>query len=108
MAKSTTFSVPFERSLLAPVTKLLRTKISFIFKKTYIENQYELFSITWPYGSSMLEGVYFTVSYAPVEIIKSLIIIITIESTEGLLLLSWTYPMPSIILFYQILKISLS
>ena len=46
------------------------------------------------------EVVDFTVSYAPVVGIKLLRIIIAIISDEGLIILTWTSPTPSKILFY--------
>ena len=84
--KSTTFSAPFLRSSLRLDTKILFPRISFRVNKTDIENQYDLYSITCAYGSSMLEGVYFTISYAPVAGIIFLCIIIAVASTEGLII----------------------
>ena len=55
--KSTTFSAPYEGSLLTPRTKILRPITSFRVKTTYIDNKYDPYSITCAYGSSMLEGV---------------------------------------------------
>ena len=86
METPTTFSAPFLRSLIPPVTKILRPRIPFRVKTTYIDNQYELYSITCTDVSSMLEGVDFTVSYAPVSGIRSLHIIIEIAYVEGLVL----------------------
>ena len=99
MSKSTTFSAPFERSLLPPGTKILSPIISFIVKTKDIDNQYDLYSITCAYGSSMLEGVNLSVSYAPLASIKQPQIIIAIVSAEGLIILSWKYTTPSKILF---------
>ena len=84
MATSTTFSAPFLRSLLPPNKKILRPRISFRAKTTEIDKQYELYSRTCADGSSMIEGVDFTVSYAPVVDLHSLRIIILIDSTEVL------------------------
>ena len=84
MENSTTFSAPFLRYLLSPKTKVLRSRISFGVKKTNIDNQYGLFSIELEDGSSMIEVVEFTVSYAPVAGIRSLCIIIAISYAEGL------------------------
>ena len=66
MATSTTFSAPFLRSLLPPDTKILRPRISYRVKTTDIDKQYELYSRTCVYISSMLELVDLTVSSAPV------------------------------------------
>ena len=72
MEKYTTFSAPFLRSLLPPNTKIHRPRIYFRVKKTTIENKYYLYSRTCAYGSSMLEGVELTLSYAPVDSIRPL------------------------------------
>ena len=61
--------------------------------KTDIDNQYDQYSITCSDGSSIIEGVDFTVSYAPLSGNISLHIIIEIASIEGLIILSQTYPM---------------
>ena len=82
MAKPTTFSAPFLCSSLPTDTKILRPSIYFRAKTTDIENTYDLYYITCAYGSSMLEGVEFTVSYTPVSGMRSLCIIITIASEE--------------------------
>ena len=55
MATSTTFSAPFLHSLLSLNTKILIPGISFRVKTTYIENQYDIYSRTCAYGSSMFE-----------------------------------------------------
>ena len=55
-------------------------------KPTDIENEYDLYSRTCEDGSYMLEGVDFTVAYAPVAGIPSLCIITSIVSEEGLTL----------------------
>ena len=47
MGKSTTLNAPFERSLLPPVTKIIRPIILFKVKKIDIDNQYDLYSITY-------------------------------------------------------------
>ena len=85
METSTTFSAPFLRSLLPLGTKILRPIISFRVKKTDIDSQYDLFSRTCSDGLSMLEVVYFTISYVPVADIRSLCIIIAIAYVEGLI-----------------------
>ena len=82
MVKSTTFSVSFLCYSFPPDTKTLRTRIYFRVLKNDIENQYDLYSISCADGSSVLEGIYFAVSYAPVAGIISLSIIIAIVSTE--------------------------
>ena len=64
-------------------------------KTTNTDNKYELHSRACEDTSYMIQEFYFTVSYAPVFGITSLCIIITTTSTEGLTILSWTYPMPS-------------
>ena len=51
-----------------------------------IDNQYDLYSRRCADGSSMLEIVDFTISYASVAIIKSLRIIILIASAELLIM----------------------
>ena len=86
MEKITTFSALFERLLLAPGTKILCPIISFRVKKIDIDNQYDLYSRTCAYGSSMVEVVDFTISYSPVEIIKSLRIIMSFLSEECLMI----------------------
>ena len=83
MAKSTTFIDPLKSSLLSPDTKILRPRISFRVKITEIDNHYDLCLINCADGSFMLEGVYFTVSYAPVTGIKYLRIIIKISSLKA-------------------------
>ena len=87
MAKSTTVSAPFLRSLLPPNTKILRPRIYFRVKTTETDNQYDIYSITCADGSSMIEGFDFTVSYEPVAGILSFRIITEITSAEGLLFL---------------------
>ena len=86
METSTTFSAPFLSSSLPPDTKILRPIISFMVKTTDIDNQYDIYSRIFADGSSMLEGVYFAVSYAPVACIISLSIIIPIASAEDLII----------------------
>ena len=86
MAKSATFSAPFLRYLLPPNTKILKTRISIRVKTTDIDNQYDIYSRTCADRSSMIEGVEFTVSYAPVAGICSICIIIEIVSAEGLII----------------------
>ena len=80
MEKSTTFSAPFLRSSLPLDTKILRPRIYFRVKTTYIYNQYDLYYRKCADGSSMLEGVCFNVSYVPVAGICYLCIIIEISS----------------------------
>ena len=87
MEISTTFSASFLNYLLPPETKKLPTRISFMVKTTYIDNQYDLYSSTCAYGSYVHEGVGFTVLYATVTGIISLRIIISIESAEVLIIL---------------------
>ena len=65
MEKPNTFSAPFLRSLLTLYTKIIHPSISFRAKTNDIDNQYEIYSRTCVDGSSMIEGVDFTVSYAP-------------------------------------------
>ena len=86
MEKSTTFSAPFLRSLLPPDTEILRPIICFRVKTTEIDNQYDIYSRTCAYGSYILEGDEFTVSYAPVSGICPLRIIIAIAYAEGLVI----------------------
>ena len=82
MEKSTTFSAPFIRYSLPQDTKILRPRIYSRVKKTGIDNKYDLYSRTCAYGSSILEGLNFTVSYAPVSGIRSLCIIIIITYVD--------------------------
>ena len=84
MVKSTTFSTPFLHSSLPQDTQILFQIIYFGVKTTDIGNQNYLYYRKDADGSSMLEGVDSTVSYAPVSGILSLHIIIFIASTEGL------------------------
>ena len=86
MATSTTFSAPFLRSLISQDTKIIRPRISFRVKTTYIDNQYDLYSRKCADVLSMIEGVDFTVYYAPVAVIWSLFIIAALASAEGLIL----------------------
>ena len=86
LKKSTTFSAPFLRSLLQSDTKILRTRIYFRLKTTDIDNQYYLYSRICADGSSMLEGVDFTVSYAKVAVIRPLSTIIAILYEEVLII----------------------
>ena len=55
-------------------------------KTTDIDNQYFLYSRTCADGSSMLEGIYFTVSYTYVFGIQSLCNIISIVSVEDIII----------------------
>ena len=80
MVTSTTFSAPFLLSLLPTDTKILRPRISFRIKTTDIYNQYDIYSRTCVDLSSMIDRVEFTLSYAPVDYIRSLCIIIAIAS----------------------------
>ena len=86
MATSTTFSAPFLRSLLPPDTKITRPRISVWLKTTDIDNQYDIYSRTCKDGSSMIEGVDFTVYYAPAAVILSLHITTAIASAEDLII----------------------
>ena len=52
---------------------------------TDVDNQYDLYSITFIYVFSVLEGVGFTVTYTSVSGIRYLCIIISIASVEWLL-----------------------
>ena len=63
MEKSTTFSAPFLGSSCPTDTKIIRPRIYFKVKTTYIENQYDLNFKTCVDRSSGIEGVDFTVSY---------------------------------------------
>ena len=86
MGKSTTFGAPFLYSSFPPDTKIIHPMISFRVKKNYIDNKYDLYYRTCADRLSVLEGVDFSVSYAPVAGIFSLHIIISIASAEGLIL----------------------
>ena len=79
MTRFTTFSASYLRSLLTQ-EKIPPPRISFRVKTTDIYNKYYLYSITCSDRSSVLEVVDFTFSYAPVAGIKSICIIISIES----------------------------
>ena len=85
MEKYTTVSAQFLSSSLPLDKEILRKGISFRVKTTYIENKYELYSITCEDGSSMMKRVDSTVSYTPDAGIIYLHIIINIESAEGLI-----------------------
>ena len=85
MGKYTILSAPFLRSLLPPNTKIFRLRITFRVKKADVDNQYNLYSRTCAYESSILEGVYFNVSYVPVDGIRYLRIIVSISSAEDLI-----------------------
>ena len=80
MEKSISFSAPFARSLLHPGTKITHSRIPFIANTTYIDNKYDLYSITYADGSSILKVVDFVFAYAPVPSSKSLRIIIAFTS----------------------------
>ena len=82
MEKSITLTAPFLRSSLPPDTRMLHPSISLRVNKTSFDNQYDLYSRTFTDGSSMIELVDFTVSYAPVDGIFSLRIIISVASEE--------------------------
>ena len=86
MANSATFSATFLRSSIPPGTKIIYPRISFRVKTKDIGNQYDLYSRTSEYVSSMIEIVDFAVSYAPVSGIIYLHVIITIASEEGLII----------------------
>ena len=86
MEISTTFSATFLHSLLPLETKIIFPRISFRAKKINISNQYNLYSRTIAYVSSIIEGVYFTLSYTPVAAIISICIIISIEYAEVLII----------------------
>ena len=104
MAKSTTFSALFLGSSLPPDTKILRPSISFRVEITDIDIQYELYTTTCAYVSSLLEVVDLTNLNARASGIIYLRIIIIITSAEVLILLSWKFSMPYKILLYPILK----
>ena len=55
MGKSTTFSAPFLRSSLPPDTKILQPRIYFRVKTADTDNQYNLYSRTCAYGSSLFK-----------------------------------------------------
>ena len=82
MKKTTTFSTPFLRSLWTRNTIIFRLRRYFRIKRTDIDNQYDVYSRTCADVLSMHEGVYFTVSYPPVAVIRSFFIIISIASSE--------------------------
>ena len=84
MEKSTILSAPFPHSSLLLDTKVLPPRIYFRVNTTDIENKYDIYPIICTDGSSMIEGVNFTVSYSPVSGIYPLCIIIAIASAEGL------------------------
>ena len=86
MANSATFSAPFLSSSIPPGTKIIYPRISFRVKTKDIGNQYNLYSRTSEYVSSMIEIVDFAVSYAPVSGIISLRVIITIAYEEVLII----------------------
>ena len=69
MDKSTTLITKFLCSLIPPETKLLYPRIYFGVKEIDIDNKYDLHSRTCAFGSSILEGVEFTVAYSPVAVI---------------------------------------
>ena len=60
--------------------------ISFRFKTTHFDNQYDLYSRKFADGTSMIKGFDITVSYETVSGIVSLFIINEIQSTEGLII----------------------
>ena len=66
--------------------KKLLPRISFRVKTTDTDNQYDLYSRTCADVSSMIEIFDLTVLYAPVAGIRSLCIINTIVSAEGLIM----------------------
>ena len=80
-----TFSGPIKRYLLTPDTKILCPRISFRVKTTEIKNKYDIYSRNCAYGSSMIEGDKFTVSYTHVSSIKYIRIIISITYAEGMI-----------------------
>ena len=82
--KPTIFSVPHLRSSLPRDTKIIRLRISFRVKTTDIKKHYKLYPRTCVYGSYMLEGVDFTVSYTPVAVTISIHNLIVIASAESL------------------------
>ena len=86
MSASTTFSAPFLLSSIPSYKNILKNRIYFRVKTTEIYNQYDLYSRTCVDGSSMIEGVDFTISYKPVAGIWTLCIIISIASAEGLII----------------------
>ena len=103
MEKSITFSAPFMRYFLPPDTKILCTMIYFRVNKTDIDDQYKLYSRTYAYGSSVIEGGYFTVLFAPFVGAIYFCIIITIASVEGLNIFVLEV-FNTFNFFYQILK----
>ena len=70
-------------------TKILCPMIYFRIKTTDIHNQYEIYPRTCTYGLFVLEGVELNVSYSLVAGFRYLCIIISIESVEGLNILSY-------------------
>ena len=84
--------------------KNLHPRIYFRLNKIVIDNKYDLYSIAFADISSTIERVDFTVSYAPVAVIRYLIIIVAIDSAKGLITFTCTYPTLSKILFYPILN----
>ena len=86
MAKCTTLSDPFKRSLLTLNKKISHNRISFIVKTTEIDQKYDIYSIDFADGSSIIEWVYFTVSYAPVVSINYPRIVITIASAKVMII----------------------
>ena len=63
-----------------------QTQNIFRVKTNNIENQYDIYSITCADRLSIIEGVYFTVSYAPVAGTRSFRITTEIEYSEGLII----------------------
>ena len=98
MIKPATFTAPFLHHSLPPDTKIIHIRVYFRVKTTDIDNLYDLYSRTCADASFMIEGVDFTVLYSPMSGSRSLYIIITVESEEGLIFF-WTSPMPFKIIF---------
>ena len=86
MEKSTTFSESIKHYSLPLVTKILCPRIHFRARTTDIDNKYDFCYRTCAEVSSMLEVVEFIVSYPPVAVIRHLCTIISIASTEGLII----------------------
>ena len=85
MEKSTTFSAPILRYPLLSDNKKILARICFRVKTTDTINRYDIYFRSCSDGSSIIEGVPFTVSYLPVTGTQSLCIIIEISYIEVLI-----------------------
>ena len=85
--RSGSLSIPFLRTQLPPNTKIFPLQLAFQVKITDIDNYYKLKSRLCLNGSSMIEGIDFDISFAPVADSSSIRILCSLATLEQMYLI---------------------